>query len=104
MIPELANNENTLTITLTETHLNKKILDSEIQMKNYIGFRADLTLGRKNWCVIYIKVTEAVEAEQLSANSNSFIEYQLTHVHKCNMLLLMCTVLQTAQQKNLSAP
>ena len=41
LISELANNENTLTITLTETHLNKKILDAEIQMKNYIGFRAD---------------------------------------------------------------
>ena len=48
LMSELANNENTLTITLTETHLNEKILDSEIQMKNYIGFRADRTLGRKN--------------------------------------------------------
>ena len=36
LISELANNEKTLTITLTETHLNEKILDSEIQMKNYI--------------------------------------------------------------------
>ena len=35
--------ENTLTITLTEKHLNEKILDSEIQMKNFIGFRADRT-------------------------------------------------------------
>ena len=52
MISELANNENTLTITLTETHLNEKILDSEIQMKNYIGFLADRKLGRKNECVL----------------------------------------------------
>ena len=44
LISELANNENTLTITLTEMHSNDKILDSEIQMKNYIGFRADRTL------------------------------------------------------------
>ena len=48
LISELTNNENTLTITLTETHLNKKILDSEIQMKTYfiqyIEFRADRTL------------------------------------------------------------
>ena len=28
LISELANNENTLTITLAETHLNEKILDS----------------------------------------------------------------------------
>ena len=41
LISELANNENTLTITLTEMHLNEKILDSETQMKNYIRFHAD---------------------------------------------------------------
>ena len=29
LISELAKNENTLTITLTETHLNEKILDSD---------------------------------------------------------------------------
>ena len=38
LISELANNENTLTITLTETHLNEKILDSEIQMKITLDF------------------------------------------------------------------
>ena len=32
LISELANTENTLTITLTETHLNEKTLDSEVQM------------------------------------------------------------------------
>ena len=47
LISILANNENGLTITLTETQLNEKILDFEIQTKNYIGFRADPTLGRK---------------------------------------------------------
>ena len=40
-------------------------------MKNYIGFRADRTLGRKNGGVITdIKATEAVDAEQLIAKSN----------------------------------
>ena len=68
----MTNNENTLTIKLTEMNLNEKIHDSEIQMKNYIGFCADRTLGRKNGAVInYIKVTEAVDAEQLIAKSNS---------------------------------
>ena len=41
-------------------------------MKNYIGFRADRTFGWKNGGVItYIKATEAVDAEQLIAKSNS---------------------------------
>ena len=47
LISELANNENTLAIICTEMHLNEKILDSEIQMKNYTGFRTDRTLGRR---------------------------------------------------------
>ena len=85
----MANNENTLTITLTETHLNEKILDSEIQMKNYIGFSADRTLGRKNGGVItYIKATEALDAEQLIAKSNSYVEYQLIHLKKRNIVII----------------
>ena len=43
-------------------------------MKNYIGFRADRTLGKKNGGVItYIKATEAVDTEQLIAKSNSYV-------------------------------
>ena len=58
-------------------------------MKNYIGFRADRTLGRKNGGVItYIKETEAVDAEQLIAKSNSYVEYQLIHVKKCNIVII----------------
>ena len=50
-------------------------------MKNCIEFRADRTLGRKNGGVItYIKTTEAVDAEQLIAKSNSYVEYQLIHI------------------------
>ena len=55
-------------------------------MKNYIGFREDRTLGRKNGGVItYIKTAEAVDTEQLIAKSNSYIEYQLIHMKKCNI-------------------
>ena len=105
LIYELANNENTFTFTLTETHLNEKILDSEVQMKNYIRFRADRTLGRKNWGeeLTYFKATESVDAEQLIAKSKSYVEYQLIHI-KTEILFLLCTFFQTVQQKNLAAP
>ena len=57
-------------------------------MKNYIRFRADRTLGRKNGGVItYIKATEAVDAEQLIAKSHSYVEYQLTHMKKRNIII-----------------
>ena len=58
-------------------------------MKNYIGFRADRTLGRKNGGVItYIKATEAVDAEQLIGKSNSYVEYQLIHMKKRNIVII----------------
>ena len=67
----------------------KKILDSEVQIKNYIGFCADQTLGRKNCGVItYIKVTEAVDAEQLIAKSNSYVQYQLIHLQKYIIVII----------------
>ena len=104
LISELANNENTLTITLTETHLNEKILESEIQMKNYVEFRADRTLGRKNRVVITcIKATGAVSAEQLIANLTHMLNTNSYTCKNAILLLLTCTVLQTAQQENLSA-
>ena len=58
-------------------------------MKNYIGFRADRTLGRKNGGVItYIKATEAVDAEQLIKKSSSYVEYQLIHMKKRNIVII----------------
>ena len=64
------------------------------QLNNMMSvMSADQTIGRKNGAVIiYIKVTEAVDAEQLIAKSNSCVEYQLIHI-KNAILLLMCTVL-----------
>ena len=85
-------------------HLNKKIFDSEIEMKNYIGFRADRTLGRKNSGVIsYINATEAVDAEQLIAIRTYILNTNSYTCKNAILLLLVCIVLQTAQQKNLSA-
>ena len=58
-------------------------------MKNYIGFRADRILGRKNLgAIIYIKVTEAVDEEQLIAKSDSYVEYQLIHLQKRNIVII----------------
>ena len=58
-------------------------------MKNYIGFRADRTIERKNGRVItYMKATDAVDAEQLILKSNSYVEYQLIHMQKCNIVII----------------
>ena len=72
-----------------QTYLNEKILDSEIQMKNYNRFCADRTLGRKHGGEITcFKATEAVDAEQLIAKSNSYVEDQLIHMKKRNIVII----------------
>ena len=58
-------------------------------MKNYIGFRADRTLCRKSGGVITnIKANVAVDAEQLTAKSNSYVEYQLIHMQTRNIVII----------------
>ena len=81
---------NALTTTLTEIRLYKKILDSEIQMNNYIIFRADRTLGAK--IVMYkhtsMSLAEAHDAEQLIAKSNSCVAFQFYHMRKRNVVII----------------
>ena len=58
-------------------------------MKNYILFRADRTLGRKNGGVIInIKATVVVDAEQLIIKSNSYVKYHLIHMQKRNIVII----------------
>ena len=85
-----------MTITLTETHLNEKILDSEIRLKNYIGFCADQTLDRKNGGVItYIKATEAVDAEQLIASKCACRTAEQLIPHRCDLWGMKLNVSKT---------
>ena len=65
----------------------KKYLTQRYKWKS--GFIADQTLGRKTGGVItYIKATEAIDAEQLIAKSNSYVEYQLIHMQKRNIVII----------------
>ena len=74
-------------------------------MKNYIGFRADRTLGRKNGGVItYIKATKAVDAEQLIAKSNLYVEYQLIHMKKRNIVIINVYRPPDCQTEKFSSP
>ena len=74
-------------------------------MKNYIRFRADWTLGRKNGGVwTYIRVTEAVDAEQLIAKYYSYVEYQLIHMQKRNIVIINVYHLPDCLTEKFSSP
>ena len=49
----------------------------------------DRSIGRnKGGVITYIKATEAVNAEQLIPKSNSYVEYQLIHMKKRNIVII----------------
>ena len=54
--------------------------------------------------ITYIKATEAVDAEQLIAKSNSYVEYQLMHMQKRNIVIINVYRPPDCQQKNLPTP
>ena len=47
LLSEIANTENPLIISLSETHIIEMINDTEILIPNYVPFRTDRLTGRK---------------------------------------------------------
>ena len=80
----------------------KKYLTQRYKWRIILDFlQIEPKVEKDGGVITYIKATEAVDAEQLIAKYNSYVEYQLIHMKKRNIALLMCSVLQTAQQNNL---
>ena len=52
----------------------------------------------------YTKATEAVDAEQLIVKSNSYVEYQLIHMQKRNVVIINVYSPPDCPTKNLAAP
>ena len=52
-----------------------------------ISCRSNITY-KKRGVITYIKATEVVDAEQLIAKSNLYVEYQLIHMQKRNIVII----------------
>ena len=53
---------------------------------NYIEFRVDRKIN--GGVMTYINATAAVDAEQLIVKSNWYVEYQLIHMRKRNIVII----------------
>ena len=95
LLSEIANTENPLIISLSETHIIEMINDTEILIPNYVPFRTDRLTGRKRGGVItYMKDSFATSTKTFLSNSNSFTEVQVLYVLNID-LVHICKYIQT---------
>lgn len=86
---EIAQDDNSLILSLTESHLTPNIKDAEIKIENYTSFRTDRSdQRRKGGVITYIKNTVAGGTKVLLSVSNSYTEVQILKVTSINMVLI----------------
>ena len=89
MLEEIADTEQAMIISITETHLNEEKRDSEIAIKKYVAFRTDRSQDRQQGGVItYIHDDIVGITNILLSESNSFVEYQMLHITRLNLILI----------------
>ncbi|XP_076045873.1 uncharacterized protein LOC143028125 [Oratosquilla oratoria] len=87
MLEELAAEDSTIFIALTETHLNDAILDAEINIQNFTLFRADRVDRSHGGVALYLREDLAANTEVLTAFSNNTTELLAVHVKKLDLFI-----------------
>lgn len=88
MLHELALEENTDIMALTETHLSENVLDAEINMQNYTIYRADRIDRSHGGVAMYIKNNLTPTLEVLTKYSNKTTEMLAVHIKKLDLIII----------------
>lgn len=90
MISELASEEESLIVALTESHLHENIKDAEVRISNYTSFRTDRANRRKKGGIItYVKDTVSPYTKVLLSFSNSVTEVQMLKIEHLNLVIIV---------------
>ena len=85
----MAREQNSLILSLTESHINESILDAEIAINGYDIFKRNRQAGiRKGGIITYIRNDIAVSAKELASGSIGMIEYLCIYIKDINVLLV----------------
>ena len=88
VLAEVAAVSNAGFIILTESHLRPAIRDAEVNIKNYVMFRADRANRRKKGgVVIYVRTDLAGSWEVMLTGSDRRVEYMVLHNRRLNLVL-----------------
>jgi exonuclease III len=89
LLEDIARENNTFLISLTETHLNPNIKDAEIHIENFVPLRTDRTGGRKGGgIVVYIRENLAPVTTTILSQSNGTVEFSMLHIQSLNIIVI----------------
>ena len=86
---DIATQDNTTFLALTETHLGDNILDAEINIANYTLYRTDRLERSHGGIAIYLREELAANTEILETFSNSTTEMLALYVKKMDLIIVV---------------
>ena len=85
LLTEIAQSDNAVIISLTESHLTENIREAEINIPHYTHFRTDRCNQRKKGGVVTY-VMSHFETEVLFSESNSYTEAQILYIRQLEII------------------
>lgn len=91
LLEEMVQIENTLLLSLTESHLTQNVKGAEVYIENYAIFRTDRSdniMRKKGGIITYVKYPHATRTKVLLSESNSYTEAQVLSIVPINMIFI----------------
>ena len=88
MLKELASEDNSTFLALTETHLSSDIIDAEISIPGYTIFRTDRKDRSHGGVAVYVRDDFAASTEKLAGFSDGTIEFIVLYVKKLDLIIV----------------
>ena len=88
LLKDLAEKQNAIAITITESHLKPAIENSEVHIENFTIFRSDRQERNKGGVINYLRDDIALNTKQILAYSNKFVEILALQLESQNTLLV----------------
>ena len=99
MLEETLQEKSLIFLILAETHLNKDIVDAEINIKNFTLFRADRTGRSHGGVTVYLREYMAGNVEILLSFSNGTTEVLAVNLKKAKIILVILSRLPNAAEE-----
>ena len=93
LLSEVAQNDNAIIISLTESHLTEDIREAEIHIPKYNHFRTDRSNHRKKGGVVTYVLNNFI-TEVLFSESNSYTEAHVLYIRQIETIFI--NIVQTA--------
>ena len=87
LVKELAIQNNSMAIAITETHLSEQVLDAEVNMDGFELKRSDRKDGAKGGVMVYLRKDLGLGDQVVHRESSDKVEVLVLHIKRTNTLL-----------------